>query len=98
MGGTLSFLDKQVHDDKRREMLVMIRGDEYSQQLGASEAIIAASSKKKDVATIVSQGIAVVKYPYQGDNEHIKGGPWGVSASWGPVKSLRGTAWRPQER
>ena len=58
-------------------MLVMARSDEYIWQLVASEAIIAASSKKKDVATIVSQGIAVVKYPYQGDHEHIKGGALG---------------------
>ena len=50
----------------------MIRRDEYSQQLGAREAIIAASSKKKDVTTVVSQGIASGKSPYQSNNEHIR--------------------------
>ena len=36
-------------------MLVMARSDEYIQQLVASEAIIAAASKKKDVTAIVNQ-------------------------------------------
>ena len=53
-------------------MLGRIRGDECIQQLGASDAIVAASSKKKDGTAIVSQGIDIVKSPYQSDNEHGK--------------------------
>ena len=71
----------------------MIRRDEYSQQLGAREAIIAASSKKKDVTTVVSQGIASGKSPYQSDNEHIKGwalvGLYKLGASGGSDAALR---------
>ena len=96
VGGTLGFLYEQVHDDKRRETLVMIRRDEYSQQLGASEAIIAASSKKKDVTTVVSQGIAIVKSPCQSDNDPIKvwapGGLCKLGASGGLDAALRPSA------
>ena len=68
---------KELSNSQRKEgplesTLGRIRGDECIQQLGASDAIVAASSKKKDGTAIVSQGIDIVKSPYQRDNEHPK--------------------------
>jgi hypothetical protein len=54
-------------------MLVMARSEEYLQQLVASEAIIAAASKKKDASVIVSQGLDILKSLYKSKNDHIKG-------------------------
>jgi hypothetical protein len=54
-------------------MLVMARSEEYLQQLVASEAIIAAASKKKDASVIVSQGLDILKSLYMSKNDHIKG-------------------------
>ena len=48
------------------------RRKEYIQQFVASEAIIAASSKKKDVTTVIRQGLDIVTPLYKSDNEHIK--------------------------
>ena len=53
-------------------MLVMARSDEYVQQLVASEAIIAAASKKKDATAIVTQGLDILKTLYKSKNDHIK--------------------------
>ena len=54
-------------------MLVMARSEEYVQQLVASEAIIAAASKKKDATAIVTQGLDILKSLYKSKNDHIKG-------------------------
>ena len=51
---------------------MMARSDEYIQQLVASEAIIAAASKKKDVTAIVNQGLDILKTLYKSSNDHIK--------------------------
>ena len=48
------------------------RRKENIQQFVASEAIIAASSKKKDVTTVIRQGLDIVTPLYKSDNEHIK--------------------------
>ena len=51
-------------------MLVMARSDEYIQQLVASEAIIAAASKKKDATAIVTQESKTImgsKFDYSSD-------------------------------
>ena len=64
--------NSQLKEGLLEMMLVMARSDDYIQQLVASEAIIAASSKKKDVTAIVSQGLDIVKSLYKSDNEHIK--------------------------
>ena len=51
-------------------MLVMARSDEYIQQLVASEAIIAAASKKKDATAIVTQESITImgsKFDYSSD-------------------------------
>jgi hypothetical protein len=47
--------NRQLEEGLMEMMLVMARSDEYIQQLVASEAIIAAASKKKDITAIVSQ-------------------------------------------
>ena len=47
--------NSQLNKGLLEMMLVMARSDEYIQQLVASEAIIAAASKKKDITAIVSQ-------------------------------------------
>ena len=52
-------------------MLVRARSDEYIQQLVASKAIIAASSKKKDGTTIVNKGLDLVKSLCTSNNEKI---------------------------
>ena len=38
----------------------------------ASEAIIAAASKKKDITVIVAQGTDILKTLYKSTNDHIK--------------------------
>merc|ERR1712004_591618 len=53
-------------------LLEMAQSDDYIQQLVASEAIIAAASKKKDVTAIVKQGLDIVKSLYKCNNDHIK--------------------------
>ena len=64
--------NSQLKDGLLQMMLVMAQSDEYIQQLVASEAIIAASSKKKDVTAIVKQGLDIVKSLYKSSNDHIK--------------------------
>ena len=46
--------------------------DEYIEQLVASEAIIAATAKKKDASSIISQGMDILKTLYKSKNDHIK--------------------------
>ena len=53
-------------------MLAMARTEDYIQQLMASEAIIAAASKKKDMTVIVQQGTDILKTLYKSTNDHIK--------------------------
>ena len=53
-------------------MLTMAKTDDYVQQLAASEAIIAATQKKKDSNMIVQQGVDILKQLYQSKNDHIK--------------------------
>jgi len=62
----------QLKDGVLQMMLVMARSDEYVQQLVASEAIIAAASKKKDATAIVTQGLDILKTLYKSKNDHIK--------------------------
>merc|ERR1719414_3716 len=64
--------NSQLKDGLLEMMLVMAQSDEYVQQLVASEAIIAAASKKKDVTAIVRQGLDIVKSLYKSSNDHIK--------------------------
>ena len=52
--------DSQLKEGLLEMMLVMARSDEYIHQLVASEAIIAAASKKKDVSAIVNQGLDIL--------------------------------------
>ena len=53
-------------------MLGMARRDEYIQQLMASEAIIAASRKKRGVTASVSQGFDILEFLYKSDHVQIK--------------------------
>ena len=53
-------------------MLVIARIKEYIHQLMGSEFIIAAASKKKDVAVIVIQGLDILKALYKSNNDHLK--------------------------
>merc|ERR550519_2881162 len=64
--------NSQLKEGLLEMMLVMARSDEYIQQLVASEAIIAAASKKKDVSAIVNQGLDILKTLYKSTNDHIK--------------------------
>lgn len=64
--------NSQLKDGLLQMMLVMAQSDDYIQQLVASEAIIAAASKKKDVTAIVRQGLDIVKSLYKCNNDHIK--------------------------
>jgi len=64
--------NSQLKDGLLQMMLVMAQSDDYIQQLVASEAIIAAASKKKDVTAIVKQGLDIVKSLYKCNNDHIK--------------------------
>jgi len=62
----------QLKEGLLEMMLVMARSDEHLQQLVASEALIAAASKKKDARVIVTQGIDILKTLYKSTNDHIK--------------------------
>ena len=62
----------QIREGLLEMMLVMARSEDYIQQLVASEAIIAAASKKKDVTVIVQQGTDILKTLYKSSNDHIK--------------------------
>ena len=62
----------QIREGLLEMMLVMARSDDYIQQLVASEAIIAAASKKKDITVIVAQGTDILKTLYKSTNDHIK--------------------------
>jgi len=64
--------NSQLKEGFLEMMLVMARSDEYIQQLVASEALIAAASKKKDVTAIVNQGLDILKALYKSSNDHIK--------------------------
>jgi len=53
-------------------MLTMANTDDFVQQLAASEALIAATQKKKDSSMIVSQGVDILKRLYKSENDMIK--------------------------
>merc|ERR1719167_1724369 len=53
-------------------LLAMAQSEEYIEQLVASEAIIAATAKKKDASSIISQGMDILKTLYKSKNDHIK--------------------------
>merc|ERR1719445_1102018 len=53
-------------------LLAMAQSDEYIEQLVASEAIIAATAKKKDAQSIITQGMDILKTLYKSKNDHIK--------------------------
>merc|ERR1712200_277642 len=53
-------------------MGAMAQSDEYIEQLVASEAIIAATAKKKDAQSIITQGMDILKTLYKSKNDHIK--------------------------
>ena len=91
--------DSQLKEGPLERRLVMIRSDECLRQLGASKAISAASSRKKDGRAIVSQEIDSDKSPYQGDEEHGKARAMGsrckLRASGGLDAAPRPSAPRP---
>ena len=62
----------QIREGLLEMMLAMARTEDYIQQLMASEAIIAAASKKKDVTVIVQQGTDILKTLYNSTNDQIK--------------------------
>jgi len=65
--------DSQIaKDGVLQMMLAMARSGEYLQQLVASEALIAAAAKKKDAATIIGQGMDIMKELYASKNDQIK--------------------------
>merc|ERR1719336_3250527 len=54
-------------------MLLAMAGSEvHIEQLVASEAIIAATAKKKDAQSIITQGMDILKTLYKSKNDHIK--------------------------
>merc|ERR1712200_233997 len=53
-------------------MGAMAQSEEYIEQLVASEALIAATAKKKDANAIISQGMDILKLLYKSKNDHIK--------------------------
>ena len=53
-------------------LLAMAGSSEHIEQLVASEAIIAATAKKKDAASIITQGMDILKTLYKSKNDHIK--------------------------
>merc|ERR1711963_1390656 len=54
-------------------MLLAMAGCEvHIEQLVASEAIIAATAKKKDAQSIITQGMDILKTLYKSKNDHIK--------------------------
>ena len=64
--------NSQLKEGLLEMMLVMARSEDGVQQLVASEAIIAAASKKKDVSVIISQGLDILKTLYKSSNDHVK--------------------------
>merc|ERR1719234_39012 len=64
--------NSQLKEGLLEMMLEMARSEDGVQQLVASEAIIAAASKKKDVSVIISQGLDILKTLYKSSNDHIK--------------------------
>merc|ERR1719348_318653 len=53
-------------------LLAMAQSEEYIEQLVASEALIAATAKKKDAQSIITQGMDILKTLYKSKNDHIK--------------------------
>ena len=53
-------------------LLAMAQSEEYIEQLVASEALIAATAKKKDASAIINQGMDILKTLYKSKNDHIK--------------------------
>ena len=53
-------------------LLAMAQSDVYIEQLVASEALIAATAKKKDASAIINQGMDILKTLYKSKNDHIK--------------------------
>jgi len=53
-------------------LLAMAQSEEYIEQLVASEALIAATAKKKDATSIISQGMDILKLLYKSKNDRIK--------------------------
>ena len=53
-------------------LLAMAQSEEYIEQLVASEALIAATAKKKDANAIINQGMDILKLLYKSKNDHIK--------------------------
>ena len=53
-------------------LLAMAQSDEYIEQMVASEALIAATAKKKDASSIITQGMDILKTLYKSKNDHIK--------------------------
>lgn len=53
-------------------LLAMAQSDEHIEQLVASEALIAATAKKKDASAIINQGMDILKTLYKSKNDHIK--------------------------
>jgi len=53
-------------------LLAMAGSSEHIEQLVASEAIIAATAKKKDAQSIITQGMDILKTLYKSKNDHIK--------------------------
>ena len=73
--------------------MMLARSEIYSQQLMASDAIIAAASKEKDVTAKINQGLDIIKTLYKSTNDHIKvralAGPCKLGASGGSDPALR---------
>ena len=65
-------LNIQMKEGMLEKMLGRARSDECIQQLMASKAIVAASSKKKDVTAVVSKGLDITNSPSKRDKEQIK--------------------------
>ncbi|ODN02889.1 Protein unc-45 B [Orchesella cincta] len=75
-------------------ILVMANSEEYIQQRVATEAIVAAASKKDKAKGIINEGINILKRLYQSKNDEIKvralvglcklGSAGGTDASWRP--------------
>ena len=73
--------------------MMLARSEIYSQQLMASDAIIAAASKEKDVTAKINQGLDIIKTLYKSTNDHIKvralAGACKLGASGGSDAALR---------
>ena len=65
--------NSQLTKDGFLQMLLAMAGsEEYIEQLVASEALIAATAKKKDAASIIGQGMDILKTLYRSKNDRIK--------------------------